>query len=94
MLPRAPQFFTLPETEDRTTVDRVKAAATEIGAKLKSMAPDFWLIFSNEEQRRLVFLVTEPEIERAADQQHRLTNPTISRTYLRNSLPREPAATA
>jgi hypothetical protein len=35
MLPHAPQFFTMPETEDRATVARVKAAAAEIGARLK-----------------------------------------------------------
>ena len=27
MLPHAPQFFTMPETEDRDTVERVKTAA-------------------------------------------------------------------
>jgi len=34
MLPHAPQFFTMPETEDRNTVERVKAAAAEIGTRL------------------------------------------------------------
>ena len=48
MLPHAPQFFTMPETEDRATVERVKAAAAEIGARLKAMAPDLWIIFSND----------------------------------------------
>ena len=33
MLPHAPQFFTMPETEDRNTVERVKAAAAEIGTR-------------------------------------------------------------
>jgi 2,3-dihydroxyphenylpropionate 1,2-dioxygenase len=32
MLPHAPQFFTMPETEDRDTVERVRTAAAEIGA--------------------------------------------------------------
>ena len=31
MLPHAPQFFTMPETEDRDTVARVKTVAAEIG---------------------------------------------------------------
>ena len=34
MLPHAPQFFTLPDTEDKDTVARVKKVAKEIGEKL------------------------------------------------------------
>ena len=48
MLPHAPQFFTMPETEDRDTVERVRAIAAEIGARLKGLAPDLWIIFSND----------------------------------------------
>jgi 2,3-dihydroxyphenylpropionate 1,2-dioxygenase len=48
MLPHAPQFFTMPETEDRTTVERVKAVAKEIGTRLKALSPDLWLIFAND----------------------------------------------
>jgi len=48
MLPHAPQFFTMPETEDRDTVERVSAVAAEIGAKLKALTPDLWIIFSND----------------------------------------------
>jgi hypothetical protein len=33
MLPHAPQFFTMPETEDRDTDERVQATAAEIGAR-------------------------------------------------------------
>jgi hypothetical protein len=35
-LPHAPQFFAMPETEDRATVARVKAVAHEIGSYLKA----------------------------------------------------------
>lgn len=59
MLPHAPQFFTMPETEDRLTVDRVKAAAAEIGAKLKALAPDLWVIFSNDHAEQF-FLTAAP----------------------------------
>ena len=45
MLPHAPQFFTMPETEDRNTVERVKAAA-EIGTRLRALRPDLWIIRS------------------------------------------------
>jgi 2,3-dihydroxyphenylpropionate 1,2-dioxygenase len=59
MLPHAPQFFTMPETEDRATVDRVKAAAAEIGTRLKAMAPDLWVIFSNDHAEQF-FLTAAP----------------------------------
>jgi len=48
MLPHAPQFFTMPDTEDRDTVERVRAVAAEIGGRLKALAPDLWIIFSND----------------------------------------------
>ncbi len=48
MLPHAPQFFTMPETEDRAVVARVKAVAAEIGTRLKALKPDLWLIFAND----------------------------------------------
>lgn len=48
MLPHAPQFFTMPDTEDRATVERVRTAAREIGARLKALQPDLWIIFGND----------------------------------------------
>jgi 2,3-dihydroxyphenylpropionate 1,2-dioxygenase len=48
MLPHAPQFFTMPETEDKDNVARVRAVAADIGAKLKALKPDLWIIFSND----------------------------------------------
>jgi 2,3-dihydroxyphenylpropionate 1,2-dioxygenase len=48
MLPHAPQFFTMPETEDRATVARVKKVAHEIGSRLKALKPDLWIIFAND----------------------------------------------
>lgn len=48
MLPHAPQFFTMPETEDRDTVDRVRTAAAEIGIRLRALRPDLWIIFAND----------------------------------------------
>jgi 2,3-dihydroxyphenylpropionate 1,2-dioxygenase len=48
MLPHAPQFFTMPETEDRATVDKVRKVAAEIGARLRALNPDLWIIFSND----------------------------------------------
>ncbi|HEY1933102.1 MAG TPA: hypothetical protein VGG99_13895 [Acetobacteraceae bacterium] len=48
MLPHAPQFFTLPDTEDKDVVARVRAAAAQIGARLTALRPDLWIIFSND----------------------------------------------
>jgi hypothetical protein len=48
MLPHAPQFFTLPDTEDKKTVEQVRTVAADIGKKLKALKPDLWIIFSND----------------------------------------------
>jgi 2,3-dihydroxyphenylpropionate 1,2-dioxygenase len=48
MLPHAPQFFTMPETEDAANVAEVRAIAKTIGYKLKALKPDLWIIFSND----------------------------------------------
>src|SRR3974390_2038388 len=48
MLPHAPQFFTMPEAEDEKNVEQVRKVATEIGAKLRALKPDLWVIFSND----------------------------------------------
>jgi 2,3-dihydroxyphenylpropionate 1,2-dioxygenase len=48
MLPHAPQFFTMPETEDKTVVAQVRAVAKQIGDNLKALKPDLWIIFSND----------------------------------------------
>ena len=60
MLPHAPQFFTMPETEDRATVERVKAVATEIGNHLKALKPDLWLIFANDHAEQFFHNVAPP----------------------------------
>lgn len=48
MLPHAPQFFTMPDTEDRKTVEQVRIVAAQIGEQLKALKPDLWIIFSND----------------------------------------------
>jgi 2,3-dihydroxyphenylpropionate 1,2-dioxygenase len=47
-LPHAPQFFTMPETEDKANVERVRKVAAEIGEGLRALQPDLWIIFSND----------------------------------------------
>jgi 2,3-dihydroxyphenylpropionate 1,2-dioxygenase len=48
MLPHAPQFFTLPETEDKDNVAEVQAVAARIGEKLKALRPEVWISVSND----------------------------------------------
>ena len=60
MLPHAPQFFTMPETEDKANVERVRAVAREIGDKLKAMKPDLWIIFSNDHAEQFFHNVAPP----------------------------------
>jgi 2,3-dihydroxyphenylpropionate 1,2-dioxygenase len=48
MLPHAPQFFTMPETEDKKNVEHVREVAAEIGKRLRALEPDLWIIFSND----------------------------------------------
>lgn len=44
----APQFFTLPETEDKKTVERVRKLASENGRKLKALDADCTLVVAND----------------------------------------------
>ena len=60
MLPHAPQFFTMPETEDRGTVERVKAAAAAIAARLKALNPDLWIIFANDHAEQFFHTAAPP----------------------------------
>jgi 2,3-dihydroxyphenylpropionate 1,2-dioxygenase len=48
MLPHAPQFFTMPDTEDKANVEHVRAVAADIGERLRALKPDLWIIFSND----------------------------------------------
>src|SRR6266850_152330 len=60
MLPHAPQFFTMPETEDRNTVERVKAAAAEIGTRMRALRPDLWIIFANDHVEQFFHTAAPP----------------------------------
>src|ERR1700722_16606068 len=48
MLPHAPQFFTMPDTEDKAVVAHVREVAADIGDKLRALKPDLWIIFPND----------------------------------------------
>ena len=44
----APQFFTLPETEDRDTVERVRRLAANNGRRLRALEPDVTIVVAND----------------------------------------------
>ena len=44
----APQFFTLPDSEDKKTVSRVKSLAKANGKRLKALKPDVYVTISND----------------------------------------------
>lgn len=44
----APQFFTLPASEDRETVERVRRLAAENGRRLEALDADFTLVIAND----------------------------------------------
>ena len=60
MLPHAPQFFTMPETEDRKTVERVRGLAADIGEKLRALKPDLWVLFANDHAEQFFQNVAPP----------------------------------
>ena len=60
MLPHAPQFFTMPETEDRKTVERVRRLAADIGEKLRALKPDLWILFANDHAEQFFQNVAPP----------------------------------
>src|SRR5437764_2366312 len=47
ILPHAPQFLTLPETEDKAQVARVNATMREIGDKFRALDADLLIVISN-----------------------------------------------
>jgi 2,3-dihydroxyphenylpropionate 1,2-dioxygenase len=60
MPPHAPQFFTMPETEDRKTVERVREITGEIGVKLRALKPDLWILFANDHAEQFFHNVAPP----------------------------------
>lgn len=60
MMPHAPQFFTLPETEDKATVDRIRDLAGSIGERLDALDPDIWIIVANDHVNQFFLHCTPP----------------------------------
>lgn len=60
LLPHAPQFFTMPESEDVETVESVREEAAKIGEQLSALRPDLWIIFSNDHAEQFFHNVAPP----------------------------------
>ncbi len=60
MLPHAPQFFTQPETEDKATIAAVQEVAAKIGAGLKALKPDVWIVIGNDHAQQFFANVAPP----------------------------------
>ena len=60
MLPHAPQFFTMPDTEDKKNVEHVRDVAADIGRKLRALEPDLWIIFSNDHAEQFFHTTAPP----------------------------------
>jgi len=60
LVPHAPQFFSLPDTEDRAIVDRVRLGLGEVGARLSALQPDFWIIVANDHANQFLLHCTPP----------------------------------
>ncbi len=60
MLPHAPQFFTRPETESKATIAAVEAVGAEIGERLRALAPDLYIMFSNDHAEQFFHTAAPP----------------------------------
>jgi 2,3-dihydroxyphenylpropionate 1,2-dioxygenase len=60
LVPHAPQFFSLPDTEDKAIVDRVRVALGEVGARLAALEPDLWIVIANDHANQFLLHCTPP----------------------------------
>jgi 2,3-dihydroxyphenylpropionate 1,2-dioxygenase len=58
LMPHAPQFFTLPDTEDKATVERVRGLAEANGRRLAALKPDLWIAIANDHANQFLLHCT------------------------------------
>ena len=56
----APQFFTLPESEDKTTVERVHSLAKANGEQLSALNPDVYVVIANDHANQFLLHCVPP----------------------------------
>src|SRR6202142_3643825 len=60
MLPHGPQFFTMPDTEQKPRVAHVREVAADVGKRLRALDPDLWIIFSNDHAEQFFHTTAPP----------------------------------
>jgi 2,3-dihydroxyphenylpropionate 1,2-dioxygenase len=60
MLPHAPQFFTMPDTEDKALVAHVREVAADDRRAARALEPDLWIIFSNDHAEQFFHTTAPP----------------------------------
>ncbi len=60
LVPHAPQFFSLPETEDKATVERVRTVLGTVGAQLAALKPRVWIVIANDHANQFLLHCTPP----------------------------------
>ncbi len=60
LVPHAPQFFSLPDTEDKATVARVRAIMGEVGKRLEALRPDLYIVIANDHANQFLLHCTPP----------------------------------
>lgn len=59
-VPHAPQFFTLPETEDHDQVGRIRASMAGLGEDLRKLRPDVVMIVANDHLQNFMLHCVPP----------------------------------
>ena len=60
LVPHAPQFFSLPETEDKATVARVREVMGKVGERLDALEPDIVIAIANDHANQFLLHCTPP----------------------------------
>jgi 2,3-dihydroxyphenylpropionate 1,2-dioxygenase len=60
LVPHAPQFFSLPDTEDKATVARVREIMGRVGETLKALRPDVFIVIANDHANQFLLHCTPP----------------------------------
>jgi 2,3-dihydroxyphenylpropionate 1,2-dioxygenase len=60
LVPHAPQFFSLPDTEDKATVARVREVMGTVGEKLRALRPDVFIVIANDHANQFLLHCTPP----------------------------------
>lgn len=66
-VPHAPQFLSMPDTEDRVQVERVRAAMAAVGVRLRALEPDCVIVLSNDHGDHFVTHSVAPFCVHAAE---------------------------